>query len=154
MGLNHISHSFGQGIGKFVLGARRVLSWPGSTLSNAMQKLHFALPSARVRSIVTEELSRLMAEQTELTSTELQERLRVMAEAIESLQNKITELSARGPVSQADVLRAMGSLKAAASLTDDERAILAGVFRQNIALQKPDLVDTAAEQHCLRVISS
>jgi len=38
---------------------------------------------------------------------------------------------------------AVGSLEAAESLTDDERAILVNVFRQNIQLQKPKLVDIA-----------
>jgi len=94
-----------------------------------------------------------MSKQTEFTGAELQERLQVMAEAIESLQEKIAELSTRGPIGEADMWKVMGSLKAAASLTDDERAILANVFRQNIAIQKPELIDTAVVQNSLRVMS-
>ena len=148
MGLNDISHSLGHGAGKLVGTTRKVLSWPGSALSKAIEKLRSVFPSARVRTIVTEELTRLMA-QKEPTEEKLEQRLKIMAETILALQEKINELSARGPVSETDMLEAMDSLKTAESLTNDERAILATVFRQNIAIQKPDLIDTPVIQNQL-----
>ena len=157
MGFADVCRNFASGLGKFVGASHNVLvrvgKAPRNALGKSVEKLR-PLPSReRIRSIVTEELIRLMSKQTEFTGAELQERLQVMAEAIQSLQEKIAELSTRGPISQADMFKAMGSLKAAASLTDDERAILANVFRQNIAIQKPELIDTAVVQNSLRVMS-
>ncbi|NQT01668.1 MAG: hypothetical protein HQ580_06580, partial [Planctomycetes bacterium] len=60
MGLNDISCSLGRGMGKLVGGTRKVLSWPGNTLSKAIEKLRSIFPRAKVRTIVTEELIRLM----------------------------------------------------------------------------------------------
>jgi predicted nucleic acid-binding Zn-ribbon protein len=63
----------------------------------------------------------------------------------ERLRTQIDELSARGPVDESDMLKATDSVKAAASLTDDEQAVLENVFRQNIVLQKPKRGSTARE---------
>jgi len=144
MGLNDISCSLGRGMGKLVGGTRKVLSWPGNTLSKAIEKLRSIFPRAKVRNIVTEELIRLM-EAEGLAEEKLEQRLQVMAETIVALQKKIDELVARGHISETDVLDAMDSLKTARSLTNDEKAVLVNVFRQNIALQKPELVGTAID---------
>jgi len=63
----------------------------------------------------------------------------------EQLRTQIDELSARGPVDESDMLKATDSVKAAASLPDDEQAVLENVFRQNIVLQKPKLDSVARE---------
>jgi len=96
-----------------------------------------------IRSIVIEELARLQNAEGKVTLLGLEKRVQLMAEAIEALQNKIAEMSIRGPVSETDMWEAMGSLEAAELLTNDERAMLVNVFRQNIALQKPELVGVA-----------
>jgi len=63
----------------------------------------------------------------------------------EQLQTQIDELSARGPISKPDMMKATDSVKAAASLNYDEKAMLENIFRQNIVLQKPKL-DSAARK--------
>jgi len=98
-----------------------------------------------IRSIIAEELARLQAAEEKAALLNLEKRVRFMAETIEALQNRIMELSACGPVSEADMWEAVDSLDAAESLTDDERAILVNVFRQNITLQKPELVGVAVD---------
>jgi len=145
MGLNDISCSLGQGVGKLVGGTRRALSWPGNTFKQAKEKLRFVSPDARVRTIVTEELIRLIG-QEELVDAKFAQRLQVMAETILALQERLDELTIQGRISEADVLDTMNTLKAADSLSNDERIVLANVFRQNIALQKPELVETAVGQ--------
>ena len=149
MGFADVCRNFASGLGKFVGASHNILVSVGKAPRNALkrsaERLRTMSTEEKIRSIIIEELTRLMSKQTEFTGAELQERLQVMAEAIQSLQDKIAELSARGPISQADMFKAMGSLKVAASLTDDERAILANVFRQNIAIQKPELIDTVVE---------
>ena len=137
MSLNDISCGLGHGVGKLVGGTRRVLSWPGSALSGSAEKL---------RSIfVTEELTRLDgAERLDEENQKLKQRLKVMAETIAALQERLNEMVAGGHISQTDMLEAMDSIKTADPLNNDERTVLVNVFRQNIALQKPKLVDTVA----------
>jgi len=144
MGLNDISRGFGHSVGRLIGTTRKVLSWPGSTLSKAIEKLRSIFPSAKVRTIVTEELIRLLGAEN-LAEEKLEQRLQVMAETILALQERIDELVARGHISETDMLDAMDSLKTARSLTNDEKAVLVNVFRQNIALQKPELVGTAID---------
>jgi PAS domain S-box-containing protein len=63
----------------------------------------------------------------------------------EQLRTQIDELSARGPIGKPDMMKTTDSIKAAESLTYDEKAMLENVFRQNIVLQKPKL-DSAARK--------
>ncbi|MHC4104124.1 MAG: PAS domain-containing protein [Planctomycetota bacterium] len=63
----------------------------------------------------------------------------------EQLRTQIDELSTRGPVDESDTLKATDSVKAAVSITDDEKAVLENVFRQNVVLQRPKLGSTARE---------
>ena len=144
MGLNDISRGFGHGMGTLVGTTRKVLSWPGSTLSKAIEKLRSVFPNAKVRTVVAEELTRLM-EAEGLAEEKLEQRFKVMAETILALQKKLDEMVARGHISQTDMLEAMDSIKTAEALTNDERTVLVNVFRQNIALQKPELVGTAID---------
>jgi hypothetical protein len=139
MGLNDISCSLGQGVGKFVVGTRKVLSWPGSTLSKTVEKLRPVFPRAKIRTIVAEELMRFVA-QKEPTEEKLEQRLKIMAETILALQERLDEMINHGHVSETDMLEVLDSIKTAESLTDDERAVLVNVFRQNIAIQKPEFV--------------
>jgi len=115
------------------------------TLRESARKLRPRFSRERIRSIISEELTRLLGKEGELRGVELEERLQAMAEAILALQERINELSARGPVSAADMWKEIGSLEAAAPLTNGERSILVNVLRQNIALQKPELADTAVD---------
>ena len=141
MGLNNISRGLGYGIGKLVGGTRKVLFRPCSTLSKTAEKLRpVSSPGARVQTAVTEELMHAEAH----TEASLEQRLQIMAEAIFALQKRLDELVAGGHISGRDMLEAMDSLKVADSLTNNERTVLVNVFRQNIALQKPKLINTAA----------
>ena len=63
----------------------------------------------------------------------------------EQLRTQIDELSARGSIGESGMLKATDSVKTAASLPDDEKAVLENVFRQNIVLQKSKL-DSAARE--------
>lgn len=137
-------------MGKFIGGGFSILGSARKVLRKSIGKLRPLSSREKIRNIVIDELTRLAAGDAELTGTTLEERLQVMAETILALQEKINELGARGPVSETDMWEAMSSLKAAESLTDDERAILVTVFRQNIAIQKPDLVNTPVVQNSLK----
>jgi hypothetical protein len=142
MELNDIFSGFGHGVGTLVGQTRKVLSWPGSALSKAKEKLHSIFQSAKIRTIVAEELTRVM-EAEEHAEEKLEQRFNVMAETILALQERLDEMVVDGHISQTDILEVMDSIKTADSLTNDERTVLVNVFRQNIALQKPELVETA-----------
>jgi hypothetical protein len=144
MGLNDISRSLGHGIGKLVGTTRKVLSWPGSTLSKAMEKLRSVFPSAKIRSIVLEELARSQGTDQKITLAQLEERLRLMADTIEAIQKRILELSGRGLEHEALVAAAMASVENVSLLNEEERVILTNIFRQNLEIQKPELVDSLA----------
>ncbi len=73
-----------------------------------------------------------------------EKRLRRMAETIETLQKTIAELCARGLPNETLVSTAITSVEGAEFLSDEERAVLTGIFRQNIAIQKPHRIDSAA----------
>jgi len=143
MSFTDVCRNFACGMGKLIGGSLYILASVPKSLRKSVAKLRPQSSRERIRSIVTEELIRLVGKETELTRTKLEERLQVMAETILALQERINELTARGPISEADMWEAVGSLEAAESLTDDERAILVNVFKHNIALQKPKLVDDA-----------
>jgi hypothetical protein len=123
-------------MGKFIGGSINVLAWPRKALRKSTEKPRPLPLRETIRAIVTEELIRLVGKETELTRIKLEERLQIMAETILALQERINELGARGPVSEADMWEAVDSLKAAEALTNDERVVLVKVFRQNVALQK------------------
>jgi len=96
-----------------------------------------------IRSVIIEELGHLQATEGKVTLPELEQRVRFMAETVEALQNKIVELSDRGLPHETLVSEAIDSVEGAEFLRDEERAILASIFRQNISVQKPHLIDTA-----------
>ena len=75
--------------------------------------------------------------------TELEERLRLITETVEALKERIAELSARGVPREALISAVMSSVEGAYFLRDEERAILTSVFRQNVAIQRPNLSDVA-----------
>jgi len=126
------------GIGRFVGESSKAFTSARKALRESKEKLRSLSSRERIRHIV-EELTRLGGKGIDFTTTELKERLQVMGEIILALQKKIDGLSARGSVGEADMWKAVGSMKAAESLTDDERAVLVSVFRRNMALQKQGL---------------
>lgn len=66
-------------------------------------------------------------------------------DAGERLRTRINELSVHSPIGESDMLKVTDSVKAAASLDYDEKAVLENIFQQNLVLQKPKL-DSAARE--------
>ena len=139
MSLTEACSNLFYGIGRFVGESSKAFTSARKALRESKEKLRSLSSRERIRHIVVEELTRLGGKGIDFTTTELKERLQVMGEIILALQKKIDGLSARGSVGEADMWKAVGSMKAAESLTDDERAVLVSVFRRNMALQKPGL---------------
>jgi hypothetical protein len=66
----------------------------------------------------------------------------VITQAALALEEKIKQLAARGPISEAELWKATDSLEAAKSLTDDEKVLLVSIFAQIAKTQKTKFVDT------------
>lgn len=141
MALSDVFSDFASGLGKFIGASRNAMFSAGKAAKATLGNLRPRSSREKIRSIVFDELVRLIGEDAALAGTKLEERLKVMAEIILALQQRIDDLGVRGSVRDADMWKAMRSVKAAEILTNDERAILIRVFRQNVALQKPELVD-------------
>ena len=99
-------------------------------------------PRQEIRSIVLEEIRRLQSQNKRMSLLEMEKRLSVMTKTILLMQQKMGELGARGPVSDADMVRVIGSIDPEQSLTAGEKSMLANVFRQNVVLQKPEMQET------------
>ncbi len=96
----------------------------------------------RIRRIVVQQLTRLLSSEGMITREEFEERLQRLVASILALQQKIDELSVHGPVSEAALSQAIASVSAAESLGEEEKSVLASIFRHNIAIQKPELLDS------------
>jgi hypothetical protein len=132
-------------VGSFLKGCpRAVIRLPGA-LRRSVGRRSSPASQDVIRSIVTEELARVLGADAVARFPALEERLHVLAGTIVALQKRIDELSAHGPVTEADMLHEIKSLDVAESLSSEERGMLVKVFRQNMVLQKPELADTTVD---------
>ena len=145
MSFTDLSRNFACGVGKCIGAGFSVLGFVGRGTLKPFGIFRFKSSHEKIRRIVSEEIMRFLGGQNALKSAGVEQRLQIMAETIEALQNKIAQLNFQGTVNEADVVQAMDSLDASQLLTEDERTMLVSIFRQNIALQKPELIGSAAE---------
>ncbi len=147
MGVNvsftNVCRYFACGTGKFIGGSFSAVVSVRKALRESMGKLRPLSSKKKILTIVIEELARSQGAEQRITLAELEERLRLMADTIEAIQKRILELSGRGLEHEALISAAMASVKNVSLLNDDEKVILTNIFRQNVAIQKPELVDSA-----------
>ena len=143
MSFTKVCRSFARGIGRFIGGGFNVLGLAGKGLRKSVGKLRPLSSRKKIRMIVIEELARSQGAGQRITLAELEERLRLMADTIEAIQKRILELSGRGLEHEALISAAMASVENVSLLNDEEKVILTNIFRQNVAIQKPELVDNA-----------
>jgi len=132
MGFNDISCSAGQNMGKLAGGTRSVLSWPANTMSSVIEKLSSVFPSPKIRAIVGKGLMCFIA-QKESTEEKLEHRLKIMADTILALRERLDEMVTHDRIKETDTLEVLDSLKTAEPLTNNERMVPENIFRQNIA---------------------
>jgi hypothetical protein len=141
MGFTKVCHNFACGIGRFIGGSFGVLISVRRAFARSIGRLRPMSSRKKIRSIVLEELARSQGTDQKITLAELEERLRLMADTIEAIQKRILELSGRGLEHEALVAAAMASVENVSLLNEEERVILTNIFRQNLEIQKPELVD-------------
>jgi len=142
-----VYRNFACGVGKFFGGSFKALVSVRKAMEKSMGILRPQPSVKKISTVVIEELARSQGDANqENTLAELEERLRLMADTIEAIQKRILELSGRGLGREALVSAAMASVKNVSLLNNEEKVILTNIFRQNVAIQKPELVDTAIGQ--------
>jgi hypothetical protein len=146
MDFAEICCNFSHAVGEFVGRSHNALSSAEKTVRTSREKLRTKLPE-KIRSVVSEKLTRLLYKEAEFALSKLGERLQVITQASLALEEKIKQLAARGPVSEADLWKAMDSLEAAKSLTDDEKALLVNIFAQITKTQKTKFVDAVVVEN-------
>ena len=150
MNSTEVCRNFVCGVGKVFGESYNVMTTVRTVMGTSIRKSIGLLgrlrpqPSMKkIRAIVMEELAR---SQNPNAMADLEERLQLMADTIEAIQKKMLELSGRGLGHEALVSAAMASVENVNRLNIEEKAILTNIFRQNVAIQKPELVDTAISQ--------
>jgi len=145
MGVTDFCYDCVRGVGQFIGGTVWAVASCGRVLSESASTLRPTSSIDKIRQVVLTELRRLRGEKADVSSAKLEERLEIMAQTILALQKRIEELGERGSVSEATLMEAMGSVKAAESLNEDERTLLMTVFQKNIALQRPEMMETVVD---------
>jgi hypothetical protein len=145
-----VCRNFVRGIGRFfgssLIAISTIRKAVGKSISKSIGILKDVQlqPSVnKIRSVVMEELAR---SQNTTAPAELEERLQLMSNAIEAIQKKMLELGNRGLRYEALILAAMASVENVNRINSEEKVILTNIFRQNIAIQKPELVDSPIGQ--------
>ncbi len=141
MNSTDVGRNFVCGMGKFFGESFNVLVSVKKALGKSIGILRPQPSVNKIRSVVMEELAR--SQNSSTTLFELEERLRLMADTIEAIQKKMLELSGSGLGREALVSAAMASVENVNLLNNEEKIILTNIFRQNVAIQKPELVGNA-----------
>ena len=141
MGFTKVCHNFACGMGRFIGGSFGVLVSARKALGGSIGRLRPMSSRKKIRTIVLEELARSQGADQKVILSQLEERLQLMADTIEAIQKRILELSGQGLEHEALVSAAMASVENVSLLNEEERAILTNIFRQNLEIQKPELVD-------------
>jgi hypothetical protein len=124
-------------------GTSKILALFSRAPKQSIQKEQSSTAREQIRSVVIEELARSQGAEQKTALAELEERLQLMADTVEAIQKKILELSGHGLEHEALVSTAMASVENVGLLNHEEKVILTNIFRQNVAIQKPELVKTA-----------
>ncbi|MHC4070195.1 MAG: hypothetical protein ACYSR8_11605 [Planctomycetota bacterium] len=141
MGFTKVCHNFAGGIGRFIGGGFSVLVSVRKAMGGSMGRLRPMSSRKKIRTIVLEELARSQGADQKVILAQLEERLQLMADTIEAIQKRILELSGQGLEHEALVAAAMASVENVSLLNEEERVILTNIFKQNLEIQKPELVD-------------
>ena len=143
------SYSLIRDTGRTVIsGPSKIISLLSKALKRSSKSHKFLSDEEAIRRVVLQEMAHLQGlEGGGLTLSQFEGRLKVMTETILELQKRIDELGLRDSLSAKDMWDAVDSLKTAQTLTNSEMAVLVNIFRKNIALQKPKLVEVGPDDY-------
>ena len=141
-----VGRSIGASCRMLTGGTSKILTLFSRAPKQSIQKGQSLTSREQIRSVVIEELARSQGTEQKITLAELEEHLRLMTDTIEAIQKRILELSDYGLEHEALVSTAMASVENVGLLNNEEKVILTNIFRHNVAIQKPELVDTAVGQ--------
>ena len=127
-------HNMASGTGRFFGASLKILTSVPKAFASI---LHPSSRKEKIRAIVIEELKEQLGDEN---------RLQIMTDAIFALQTKLAQLGASGNLDELALLNAMHSLKVVERLSDEEKFLLTSVFRQNVAIQKPELTEACMSE--------
>jgi PAS domain S-box-containing protein len=94
--------------------------------------------------VINDQLQREITEREEVEKY-IRQQVDELTAVNKQLQGKIDELSAKSDIAEANVFETISPNETAVPLSDDEE-ILAHIFRENVELQKPELVNGYVEK--------
>ncbi len=141
MATKNANHDLIWTIGMLAGRTRRSISGAWDSLREARSNFGVSLLSREeIYKIIAEQSARMNPEQQELALQAYDRRLKAMSEALHALQEKIAELQLSGHLNAQTMAQAIGEVQSDEHFSADERNILATILKQNIVLQKPELV--------------
>ena len=121
--------------------SRNVLLSAQKKLKNSTQTLNPKNLPEKIRNAVFEKLSRTLYKQAEFMMGKVSERMEAIDEVARPFYEKVNALSARGPVSEANLWRALNSIEAAKNLSEEEKVLLVNLFGTIFGSAKSKYVD-------------
>ena len=128
-------------MGRLAGQSRNVLLSAQKKLKNSTQTLNPKNLPQKMRNAVFEKLSRTLYKQAEFMMGKVSERMEAIDEVARPFYEKVNALSARGPVSEANLWRALNSIEAAKNLSEEEKALLVNLFGTIFGSAKSKYVD-------------
>jgi len=95
----------------------------------------------KIHNAMLEKLSQTLYKQAQFMVGKISERMEVIDEVARPLYEKVSALSACGPISEGQIWHAMDSIDAAENLTKEEKTLLVNLFGQMAGTQKSKIVD-------------
>jgi len=95
----------------------------------------------KIQNALFEKLARTLYKQAQFMVGKITERMEVIDEVARPFYEKVSELSARGPVTENQLWRALHSIEASKHLSEEEQALLVKLFGQTVNAQKSKMVD-------------
>jgi len=128
-------------MGKYTGMSTKKITQGSQAVKESIGKLKPRSTIEKIRAVVHEELSTVNFSHDGVTRSELEERMKVMTDAVIALQEKLSKMAISGPISEKAFMDATQSIDTAGKLHEEEKAILTRIFRQNIAIQKPEMTN-------------
>jgi len=141
MGLADICNSVANRMGFFAGKSHNVLSSAQKKLKESTQALNPENLPEKIRNAIFEKLTHTLYKQAEFMVGKLSERMEAIDEVARPFYEKIMALSARGPVSEAQLWQALNSIEAAKNLCEEEKVLLVNIFGQIAGAAKSKFVD-------------
>lgn len=95
----------------------------------------------KIQNAMLEKLSKSLYKQAQFMLEKISGRMEVINEVAGPFYEKVSALSAHGPITEGQLWHSMNSIEAAKNLTEEEKTLLINLFGQMVGTQKSKVVD-------------